>query len=391
MKAFFVFIMLMIAAVGAWGEDSIKKEAKIEIRNGIKHIFNSKNPLKGDVEIKLEERLTIDIKKNSLATEKEIFFENHEGDDSGNIYLLDGKGVRIHKFNNQGKYIKSFLSKGEGPGEFGIYPKMQILQDRIYVIGPRKIAQFDLNGKYIKEVKQLKYYYSLIVIDDNHFIAAYEHYPEAKSNQFKKIIGLFSLNNEKKIKDFYKADNAGRIFVKFGNRMTSVILQPDIYPDLIHTFDFNAKVIYLTLSENYEIMAFDLTGKINMVIHRQYQNKPFTLHDKQDFVKIFGNIPGELKKQIIKKLPDKQCAITGLDTLKSQHLVVRYVEVYNQTGWDIFSKEGTYLYSIKLPPELELKEIKFYNGMLAGIEEREERNIYHQFVVKSLPDVFGKK
>ena len=100
-------------------------------------------------------------------------------------------------------------------------------------------------------------------------------------------------------------------------------------------------------------------------------------------------MPENWKKPIIESLPDYQCALAGISALSNGHFMVKHILAYNQYGLDVFSKDGKYLYLVKIPGNINLKEIKFYNGILSGIEEREDTNVYHEFKIKSLPGVFG--
>jgi hypothetical protein len=73
-------------------------------------------------------------------------------DSTGNIYVADGYGnSRIAKFDKNGKYIKSWGSRGTGPGQFNIPHTIAIdAQNNIYV-GDRenkRIQVFDTEGAF---------------------------------------------------------------------------------------------------------------------------------------------------------------------------------------------------------------------------------------------------
>lgn len=71
-------------------------------------------------------------------------------DNDGNIYVADSGNQRIVKFNLEGKFIKSFGTKGQGPGEFLSPWQMAIHNDEIYVYDWRRnIQKFTLDGAYI--------------------------------------------------------------------------------------------------------------------------------------------------------------------------------------------------------------------------------------------------
>lgn len=79
---------------------------------------------------------------------------------NGDIFVADGHvGTRIAKFDKTGKFLKSWGTKGNGPGQF-IQPHGLALdsQGRLFV-GDRggnggRVAIFDQDGRYITEYKQ---------------------------------------------------------------------------------------------------------------------------------------------------------------------------------------------------------------------------------------------
>jgi hypothetical protein len=71
-------------------------------------------------------------------------------DNNGNIYVADSGNQRIVKFNSEGKFLKSFGTKGQGPGEFLSPWQLAVYNNEIYVYDWRRnIQKFTLNGAYI--------------------------------------------------------------------------------------------------------------------------------------------------------------------------------------------------------------------------------------------------
>ena len=73
-------------------------------------------------------------------------------DAQGNIYVADGYGnSRIAKFDRNGKYLKSWGSRGSGPGQFNIPHTMAIDAQGLIYIGDRgnnRIQVFDSEGTF---------------------------------------------------------------------------------------------------------------------------------------------------------------------------------------------------------------------------------------------------
>jgi hypothetical protein len=141
MKKLFFCLFLIVMYFQFFSSGEIDKKADTKSIKGIKHVYNTAIPSKGKLTLNLKKILTIEPGKgeNDIS---ELFFYDHVNDQDGNIYLLDGKSVKIHKFSASGNYIKTFLNKGEGPGEFSIYPRVQVSGSNVFIIGnnKRKIA-----------------------------------------------------------------------------------------------------------------------------------------------------------------------------------------------------------------------------------------------------------
>jgi DNA-binding beta-propeller fold protein YncE len=73
-------------------------------------------------------------------------------DNSGNIYVADGLGnARVAKFDKDGKFVKSWGSRGEEPGQFNMVHGIAIdAQDNVYVAdtGNQRIQVFDRDGTF---------------------------------------------------------------------------------------------------------------------------------------------------------------------------------------------------------------------------------------------------
>src|SRR6202166_5240792 len=73
-------------------------------------------------------------------------------DASGNIYVADGYGnARVAKFDKDGKFVKSWGSKGDAQGQFDTVHGIALdSQENVYVAdsGNRRIQVFDRNGNF---------------------------------------------------------------------------------------------------------------------------------------------------------------------------------------------------------------------------------------------------
>lgn len=72
-------------------------------------------------------------------------------DQAKNIYLLDGKKCRVHKFTPQGKYLLSFGRPGQGPGDLHMPIDLAVTDKNEIAVSTRLdgIRFFAANGKHI--------------------------------------------------------------------------------------------------------------------------------------------------------------------------------------------------------------------------------------------------
>jgi len=78
---------------------------------------------------------------------------------SGEIFVSDGYGnSRVHKFSHDGGLLKSWGTKGEGPGQFNIPHGVWVMDGKVYVADRQnhRIQIFTMDGEYITEWKDFQ-------------------------------------------------------------------------------------------------------------------------------------------------------------------------------------------------------------------------------------------
>ncbi len=90
----------------------------------------------------------------------------------GTFFISDGYiNTRVVKFDKNGKFLMTWGTPGQGPGEFRLPHAIDIdKQGRIYVAdrSNRRVQIFDANGKYLDEWPQINSPYHLMVTADQH-------------------------------------------------------------------------------------------------------------------------------------------------------------------------------------------------------------------------------
>jgi hypothetical protein len=94
-----------------------------------------------------------------------------------------------------------------------------------------------------------------------------------------------------------------------------------------------------------------------------------------------------IKKQVLESF----CIIAGISLLPNEFIAVfRITGVETPFEIDIFDSEGRYLYLAKMPKGIsDLEGLKFLKNGVAGLKHLEERDIYVEYKVKNLPEIFG--
>ena len=115
-------------------------------------------------------------------------------DKQGNIYIADGYGnSRIMKFDKSGRFLKSWGSFGNAPGEFELPHAVVIDKAGKVYVGDRenhRIQIFDEDGKFLKQWTDVGYPYGLAIGPDGNLYMADGGYDRVvEINQDGKIIG----------------------------------------------------------------------------------------------------------------------------------------------------------------------------------------------------------
>lgn len=124
----------------------------------------------------------------------EFFFKypyKFDMDDRGNLYILDED--QLLKFSPEGKFVRNFYKKGQGPGELASPFQMvsfSCVRSSIFVYnGVGKIIQFDGEGKLVNEVKQTAgEFFTLFGMNENgYFMQGQTNAPRGGPAGFKEI------------------------------------------------------------------------------------------------------------------------------------------------------------------------------------------------------------
>jgi len=257
----FAFLILLSFSTNAQSQ-------KIEVKDGITYIHNKKPQWGKEPKIKIEfiqEIGGIDVKDKSyvMSEIKDLF-----RDKKGNLFIIDFGNHTIKKFDKDGKFIKNYGRKGQGPGEFLFPTSINVDHDEnIYVLDylVRKIIILNSYGEEIKRFTLNNFYESFRLFSENNLILMISD----NRASGKEEITLFSIFN---------CD--GKILKAFAKPLISPIKGGvNIDPAVKYEIDKNYNII-CTYEYINKIEKFDNSGNIIFSL-----NRPVNYRIEEEFKK----------------------------------------------------------------------------------------------------------
>jgi len=367
---------------------------KTELIDGIQHVDNTGEPLKGKMTLQVSEVLRIDPVEIDL--ENPPLFETAVKDDMGNLYLADNQNVRVYKFDSGGKPVAQFLRKGQGPGEFPMFGDLQVADDHVWIIGtwPLKIAKFTLDGQFINEWmfrKFRNFYLRTRVIDEDRFLTV-SYRDGGESPKERTRVSALMNSSEEFLSHYYEDSHAGIFRIRTGQQEGPAITStnPLIAADIHHAYDRDSGTVYVCNNREYEIQAKDSDGKTRLVIHKAHEKMRLDDQTKDSVLQLIApRIPPEAKQSAKEQLPEALNAIWEMEILPHGHLAVKRITGLESVELDLFDREGRLLYTIIPSAEIpDLRKVTMFEGTMGVILEREEGNIYVEYRVKNLEGIW---
>jgi hypothetical protein len=382
-------VVFCLAFIFSFLTVSCKKQGiTTEVIDGVKHIHNPAEPLKGTIDLEVEEILRIDPVE--LGMEDFAVFNYFWKDPGRRVYLMNWKSRNVFQFNSQGEYLGSFIRIGQGPGEFPQYSGISldfVKAGEIWATGARKIARFDMERNLLGEIKLDDWYYPVKYADENKLIVERrERVEEGKEMHEWTIVSYVERILEGKDKilfDYCKAKDIGLI-----RKGTSALAEMWATPRVYWIYEDYNKRVCTVLNTEYKISAHELTGKSLFVFDKPH--KRFTMNTEEK-KKHFKERFASNWEWWVDIYPDELCAIRDIKCLPKG-----YVAVYPITGMetieiDIYDPEGRFLYVLNPPHGLSLEEAQFFDFGFILKEEKEDRDVYAEYRIKNLPEIFGDR
>jgi hypothetical protein len=319
------------------------KQEKVErtIEDGVEVVINHLEPYQiGEKSmLRLEEILKIDTEDDNISNLGIPDIYGFVVNSLGEIFILrtvTGEGDCIFKFDENGKFIKSFGPQGQGPGEFqnphhvALDNKENIL---VLDLGRQALLKFDKDGVFIETYRGIEGISvssnpgaNLLVLDK---LLAPENGQPLYSSSLKLMnpdLEVLQVIDELKI----EVMNAGKMRA----------IEPLFYWS---TSDEN---IYVANGKRgYEIWVYDSNGKLIRKIRKEYRQTPVSETYKEKFLK---RIPEGAREALRDTLyfPEYLPPFQSLTADDDGTLLVMTYEEGDRRGefmCDIFNKDGVFI------------------------------------------------
>lgn len=307
-----------------------------------KSVKDPNKPAEGVWDFNLTKNWQItNVENEVLARPDQIAVSEEE-----NIYLMDGTVGIFYIFSKDGKFLKKFGPRGEGPGEVKHYMRFYLTKDGIVVADVDRLHFFTKDGEYLKS--QENFFFANrpeFFLNNDEFITFPLGPMEIQEKEDTGKIRIYNLKTQQdtiitEFKVFTKAAEGGTSILKIG-------LTP------LMNVGFNAGENYLCygMSDSYNLKIVDLKGKELSSISQKRAKIKVTSEIKE---KMFANdMKGEnpsIKQDIMKKTPNESTYFFRIEAING----LIYVFIPDVTDLvfpnkiDIFSKDGKYLYNASI-------------------------------------------
>jgi hypothetical protein len=349
LKKYTIMIFCLLLVLSCQKENKVIDKDSLSKSNSVEIVTNKNIPANDKFSISLEYLDLISCSKESSENLEDIIKYPAQVllDSKQNIYIVDNEMCIIKKFNDLNQFETTLCKKGNGPGEVQYINSALIINDTILVSdeNSRKIAKFDSNGKFIKNIifKELAPKFLKAVGNDRIIGNQITMFPE---NQKYYILSELNLYDTK----FKKIKTLLNTKIEF-NPLNININPLDFSPFYIVSSEF---IFVGEISEScYRIKKYNHSGVLLKYIEKNYSKVRMTEeNNKQISSTVSGNTNDEKIKNQIDDRYEK--AINGLWVDKNNNLWVLTANqnnINNSIAFDIF-KEDKYINTINLDLQL---------------------------------------
>ncbi|MFQ6108177.1 MAG: 6-bladed beta-propeller [Candidatus Aminicenantales bacterium] len=347
-------LVLILSMTGFLWADKIR----IKTENGVKVVYNPKLPSAPDdalTKIVFTKDFTVGENGEEMFSELTAFAV----DDEGSIYTLDRKDSRIRVFDRNGKFVRRFGKKGQGPGELNQPVGLQITPEKELLVEDalnRRFVFFSLDGEFLRSQSVAdKLSLVNVVMDSKRNLVGRELVPSEKK------LTWHVKKYDRELKPLFTIET-----VEFQNPMEGKI-NPFLY---LFFYDLDSKdsILYGN-PKDYVIKVFSPEGKLIKKIVKEYDPIKITEKDKEEILERIPDVGFGIKERM--EFPDHFPAYQYFSLDEHDRIFVRTFKKGKQEEeyiFDVFDEEGRFIAQFvhKAQPRV------WKNGKMYAVEESEE-------------------
>jgi len=328
-------VALFVMMISCFKQQADWKGSVIE-DNGITIVRNPSTPLNLGRLIALREQVVLKEADEFLVRRGLSRIRDFAVDSEGNVFLLTqhAEDDFVFKFDVSGRFIKSFVRKGQGPGELQVAQRLQInARDELTLRDPsrNKLLVYDTDGHFLEETSLSPDVRHISRLPDGGYLISRSISAPEESGVGSLAVVLCDagLNEIRELsryalsdKDFHDGRIEGRI-------------------DAFYWTVDKDRIFVGTDNQGYEILAFDLAGNLLRRIRKDYLPVPYPEQYKQSYREAWKRLP-----QVSIDFPEYLPPFHAFFTDAEGRLFVQTFEPGSDPGtWihDIFDAEGVFI------------------------------------------------
>ncbi|MDA3885243.1 MAG: hypothetical protein PF638_06575 [Candidatus Delongbacteria bacterium] len=332
-----IVLLVMISLVLLISCTKKVETCTITEKDGVKIYKNTNTPTVEKLDFNPVKKFTIN---NDPEDEHYLTYFDLDGlgtDSEKNIYIANiGRDPRVNKYDKDGKFVKTFLTMGTGPGEMQEIGFLCAKNDTVYV-GERfttRVSLFDTDGKFLSYQQSEGHIFGVNPVGKNKFLCLmFVGFIENGQQMFRTKWVLLN-NSFKSIKVLHE--------IKVDPQKASI---PDQWSYITSSKD----KIYLGVNDKnvYTVNIYDYNGELVEVIQKDYIAVKYT---QEEIDKIASYLTATNQMPLDKTLLNKKRAVLGVYVDKNENLIIHPAEDITKTKpdgikLDFFNKDNAYLNS----------------------------------------------
>jgi hypothetical protein len=243
-------------------------------------------------------------------------------------------------FDRKGTFIKTYGSKGQGPGEARDQSSSFLVDDKLLIVDVGRIHYFQVDGTYLQSaVNSLYSRRPVLFLNEHEFVAVPLGVFEA--SDFKAQIKLINLESDKErvIANFSIFEGG----VGRAGKLVGSLIIPGLTP--LMTVGYGDGRLYFGRSDTYKIQVTDLNGKLLNTFSLDRKKRRVPEDIKRQYFGRYSSMRKQALEQIIETTPNEGTHFCRIEVHQGLiYVFVPDISRQNRQQIDIFSPEGKYLY-----------------------------------------------